>query len=67
MPSLVSALQRRQPSRQLPEQGPPGERRQGGQIVVCGTPEEVAAHPTSHTGRYLQQVLAQHPPQELAA
>jgi excinuclease ABC subunit A len=34
----------------------------GGQIVVCGTPEEVAEHPTSHTGRYLRQVLAQHPP-----
>lgn len=34
----------------------------GGQIVVTGTPEEVAEHPTSHTGRYLKQVLAQHPP-----
>jgi excinuclease ABC subunit A len=34
----------------------------GGQIVVTGTPEEVADHPTSHTGRYLKQVLAQHPP-----
>jgi excinuclease ABC subunit A len=34
----------------------------GGQIVVTGTPEEVANHPTSHTGRYLKQVLAQHPP-----
>ena len=34
----------------------------GGQIVVTGIPEEVADHPTSHTGRYLQQVLAQHPP-----
>ena len=39
----------------------------GGEIVVCGTPEEVAAHPTSHTGRYLAQVLQQHPPQALAA
>jgi excinuclease ABC subunit A len=39
----------------------------GGQIVVCGTPEEVAAHPTSHTGRYLKQVLAQHPPVAQAA
>ncbi|MEB3350930.1 MAG: excinuclease ABC subunit UvrA [Cyanobacteriota bacterium] len=39
----------------------------GGEIVVCGTPEQVAAHPTSHTGRYLRQVLAQHPPQPLAA
>jgi excinuclease ABC subunit A len=34
----------------------------GGQIVVCGTPEEVAEHPTSHTGRYLRKALAQHPP-----
>ena len=39
----------------------------GGQIVVCGTPEEVAEHPTSHTGRYLKQVLEQHPPQVVAA
>jgi excinuclease ABC subunit A len=41
--------------------GPEGGTR-GGEIVVCGTPEEVAEHPTSHTGRYLRQVLAQHPP-----
>ena len=34
----------------------------GGEIVVCGTPEEVAGHPTSHTGRYLAKALAQHPP-----
>jgi excinuclease ABC subunit A len=33
----------------------------GGAIVVCGTPEEVAAHPTSHTGRYLRKALDQHP------
>jgi len=33
----------------------------GGEIVVCGTPEEVAAHPTSHTGRYLRKALADHP------
>jgi excinuclease ABC subunit A len=39
----------------------------GGQIVVAGTPEEVADHPTSHTARYLQQVLAQHPPQQVQA
>ncbi|MFM7550285.1 MAG: excinuclease ABC subunit UvrA, partial [Cyanobacteriota bacterium] len=38
----------------------------GGEIVVIGTPEEVAEHPTSHTGRYLKQVLAQHPPQVVA-
>jgi excinuclease ABC subunit A len=29
----------------------------GGQIVVAGTPEEVAAHPASHTGRALRKVL----------
>jgi excinuclease ABC subunit A len=34
----------------------------GGEIVICGTPEAVADHGTSHTGRYLKQVLAQHPP-----
>ena len=34
----------------------------GGEIVISGTPEEVASHPTSHTGRYLKQVLEQHPP-----
>ncbi|MFM7360693.1 MAG: excinuclease ABC subunit UvrA [Cyanobium sp.] len=45
--------------------GPEGGDR-GGEIVVTGTPEEVAEHPTSHTGRYLKQVLAQHPPQALA-
>jgi len=33
----------------------------GGQIVVCGTPETVAAHPTSHTGPYLKQAIEQHP------
>jgi excinuclease ABC subunit A len=29
----------------------------GGEIVVAGSPEEVAAHPTSHTGRFLAEVL----------
>jgi excinuclease ABC subunit A len=29
----------------------------GGDLVVAGTPEEVAANPESHTGRYLQRVL----------
>ena len=36
--------------------GPEGGDR-GGEIVVVGTPEEVAAHPTSHTGRFLKPVL----------
>ena len=39
----------------------------GGEIVVTGTPEEVADHPTSHTGRYLKQVLVQHPPEVVVA
>ena len=30
----------------------------GGEIVAAGTPEAVAANPASHTGRYLQPVLA---------
>ena len=29
----------------------------GGEILVSGTPEEVAQHPVSHTGRYLKQML----------
>ena len=30
----------------------------GGRVVVAGTPEAVAAHPGSHTGRFLAPVLA---------
>ncbi|MFA4874599.1 MAG: excinuclease ABC subunit UvrA, partial [bacterium] len=30
----------------------------GGRVVAVGTPEELAAHPKSHTGRYLKGVLA---------
>jgi excinuclease ABC subunit A len=30
----------------------------GGQIIAAGTPEQVAAEPRSHTGRYLAPVLA---------
>jgi excinuclease ABC subunit A len=31
----------------------------GGGLIVCeGTPEEVAEHPTSHTGRFLKPLLA---------
>jgi len=29
----------------------------GGQIVVEGTPEDVARHPSSHTGRFLRQIF----------
>ncbi len=37
--------------------GPEGGDR-GGEIVATGTPEEIAAHPASHTGRFLAPVLA---------
>ena len=36
--------------------GPDGGRR-GGQILFCGTPEELAAHPESFTGQYLREEL----------
>ena len=35
----------------------------GGLVVACGTPEEVAACPASHTGRYLKPYLLNQPPQ----
>ena len=37
--------------------GPEGGER-GGEVVVTGSPEEVAAHATSHTGRALRAVLS---------
>jgi excinuclease ABC subunit A len=36
----------------------PGAGAEGGRVVATGTPEEVAAHPTSVTGRWLRSVLA---------
>jgi excinuclease ABC subunit A len=30
----------------------------GGRVVACGSPEEIAAHPASHTGAYLRPLLA---------
>jgi excinuclease ABC subunit A len=30
----------------------------GGQVVAQGTPEEIADIPASHTGRYLQPLMA---------
>jgi len=36
--------------------GPEGGNK-GGQIIATGTPEEVAANPTSHTGRFLAPLL----------
>jgi excinuclease ABC subunit A len=38
--------------------GPEGGHK-GGQIICAGTPEQVAAHPTSYTGQFLKQVLFQ--------
>ncbi|WP_426028568.1 excinuclease ABC subunit UvrA [Brevundimonas sp. TWP2-3-4b2] len=32
----------------------------GGEIVAVGTPEQVAAHPNSWTGKYLKEVLDRH-------
>jgi excinuclease ABC subunit A len=34
----------------------------GGEVIVVGTPEDVAQNPRSYTGQYLKQVLQQHPP-----
>ena len=38
----------------------------GGTVVGVGTPEELAANPASHTGRYLAPYLAQHLPAKSA-
>jgi excinuclease ABC subunit A len=38
---------------------------EGGKLVHAGTPEEIAAHEGSHTGRYLREVLAGRPPLRL--
>ncbi|MEZ5608869.1 MAG: excinuclease ABC subunit UvrA [Rhodocyclaceae bacterium] len=37
--------------------GPEGGDR-GGTLVCCGTPEQIAEHPESHTGRYLRRLLS---------
>ena len=36
---------------------PPEGGNGGGRIVAQGTPEDIAAHPESHTGRYLAPLL----------
>jgi len=36
--------------------GPEGGKK-GGQIVATGTPEQIAKHPTSYTGKFLRKVL----------
>ena len=38
------------------DMGPDGADR-GGTVVVAGTPEQVAEHPTSYTGKYVKQML----------
>ncbi len=38
------------------DMGPEGGDR-GGEMVVSGTPEEVAEHPSSYTGRYVKKML----------
>jgi excinuclease ABC subunit A len=40
--------------------GPEGGDR-GGQVIACGTPEEIAANPASYTGQFLREVLDAHP------
>src|SRR6185369_13434928 len=40
---------------------------EGGEVVVCGTPEDVAACAASHTGRYLRPLLARRAPLATAA
>ena len=42
--------------RRIIDLGPEGGDK-GGHIVVAGTPEEVAACPASHTGRFLKPLL----------
>jgi excinuclease ABC subunit A len=39
----------------------------GGEVVVAGPPEAVAAHPTSHTGRFLAEVLGTLPLETVGA
>ena len=39
----------------------------GGEVVVTGTPETVAAHPASHTGRFLAEVLGTLPLEAVGA
>ena len=41
------------------DMGPDGGDR-GGTVVTSGTPEEVAEHPTSYTGKYVKKMLARY-------
>lgn len=38
------------------DMGPEGGEK-GGELVVCGTPDQVGDHPSSHTGRWLRPLL----------
>ncbi|GHA11115.1 UvrABC system protein A [Devosia pacifica] len=38
----------------------------GGEIVAAGTPEDIAANPRSHTGRFLREVMARRPAKQAA-
>ncbi len=40
--------------------GPDGGNR-GGELLISGTPEDVATHTTSHTAKYLKKILSLHP------
>jgi excinuclease ABC subunit A len=40
----------------LVDMGPEGAAG-GGRVLAAGTPEQIAAHPDSHTGRYLRRYL----------
>jgi excinuclease ABC subunit A len=40
---------------------------EGGLVLVTGTPEKVARHKSSHTGRYLREVLPQATPKKKSA
>jgi len=42
----------------------PGAGKHGGQVIAAGTPDEVAAHPDSLTGKYLGRALRIEVPQE---
>jgi excinuclease ABC subunit A len=39
----------------------------GGELVAAGTPEEIAAEPRSHTGKFLKELLERRPGGILAA
>lgn len=45
--------------------GPEGGHR-GGQIIATGTPEQIAEHPDSHTGRFLRPLLGLAPHHEIS-